>query len=318
VKSESIRQVLQKSKQTEEPLFVIYDDTISKKTKPSSQATSPMEQTGFHHSHLEGKVVWGHQVQAAVMACGDMALIHSIDLYDPTNIKPDGSVYTKIERVCDRAGTMRLPPHGGYALVDSWFTCPKVIDSCAAAGYHLIGGLKTNRILYPHGIRISVQDFASHIRKEDVRLVTVNGSSYWTYRYEGALNEIPNAVVLLCWPEQGFGQSKALRAFLCTDVSLETETISAYYSKRWPIEVFFRQSKGNLGFATYQVRSATAFIRLWTLLAWTHLFCMIGQGEPCSFGDGLRKARKQTKVDYTQFIYECGQTASLLMMCYLV
>jgi hypothetical protein len=137
--------------------------------------------------------------------------------------------------------------------------------------------------------------------------VTVNGSSYWTYRYEGALNEIPNAVVLLCWPEQGFGQSKALRAFLCTDVSLETETISAYYSKRWPIEVFFRQSKGNLGFATYQVRSATAFIRLWTLLAWTHLFCMIGQGEPCSFGDGLRKVRKQTKVDYTQFIYECGQ-----------
>jgi hypothetical protein len=134
VKSESIRQVLQKSKQTEEPLFVIYDDTISKKTKPSSQATSPMEQTGFHHSHLEGKVVWGHQVQAAVMACGDMALIHSIDLYDPTNIKPDGSVYTKIERVCDRAGTMPLPPHGGYALVDSWFTCPKVIDSCAAAG----------------------------------------------------------------------------------------------------------------------------------------------------------------------------------------
>jgi hypothetical protein len=307
VKSESIRQVLQKSKQTEEPLFVIYDDTISKKTKPSSQATSPMEQTGFHHSHLEGKVVWGHQVQAAVMACGDMALIHSIDLYDQTNIKPDGSVYTKIDRVCDMAGTMPLPPHGGYVLVDSWFTCPKVIDSCAAAGYHLIGGLKTNRILYPQGIRISVQDFASHIRKEDVRLVTVNGSSYWMYRYEGALNEIPNAVVLLCWPEQAFGQSKALRAFLCTDVSLKTETISAYYSKRWPIEVFFRQSKGNLGFATYQVRSATAFIRLWTLLAWTHLFCMIGQGEPCSFGDGLRKARKQTKVDYTHFIYECGQ-----------
>ncbi|MNC72122.1 hypothetical protein D3C75_1231330 [compost metagenome] len=61
--------------------------------------------------------------------------------------------------------------------------------------------------------------------------MTVNGSSYWTYRYEGALNEIDHAVVLLCWPEQAFGEPKALRAFLCTDVSLETETISAYYAK---------------------------------------------------------------------------------------
>jgi len=106
--------------------------------------------------------------------------------------------------------------------------------------------LKTNRILYPQGIRTSVQDFAAHIRKEDVRLVTVNGSSYWTYRYEGALNKIDNVVVLLCWPEQAFGEPKALRAFLSTDVSLETETISAYYAKRWPIEIFFRQYIGKL------------------------------------------------------------------------
>src|SRR5690606_33424680 len=168
-----------------------------------------------------------------------------------------------------------------------WFTCARVIDCYAAAGYHLIGALKTNRILYPQGIRVSVQDFAAHIRKEDVRLVTVNGSSYWTYRYEGALNEIDNAVVLLCWPEQAFGEPKALRAFLCTDVSLETETISTYYAKRWPIEIFFRQSKNNLGFDTYQVRSAKAFVRLWALLAFTHLYCTTGLGQPHSFGDGL-------------------------------
>lgn len=76
--------------------------------------------------------------------------------------------------------------------------------------------------------------------------MTVNGSSYWTYRYEGALNDIDNAVVLLCWPEHAFGEPKGLRAFLCTNVSLETKTILAYYAKRWPIEIFFRQSKNNL------------------------------------------------------------------------
>ncbi|GGD78091.1 hypothetical protein GCM10010911_40120 [Paenibacillus nasutitermitis] len=57
---------------------------------------------------------------------------------------PDGTVYTKIARICDMAGTLPLPSHGGYVLVDSLFTSSRVIDSYAAAGYHLIGALKTN------------------------------------------------------------------------------------------------------------------------------------------------------------------------------
>lgn len=118
---------------------------------------------------------------------------------------PDGAVYTKIDHVCDMAATLPLPPHGSYVLVDSRFTCARVIDSYATAGYHLIGGLKTNQILYPQGIRISVKDFAIHIRKEDARLVTVNGTSYWTYRYGGALNDMKNAIVLCVgvWRTQG-------------------------------------------------------------------------------------------------------------------
>lgn len=140
----------------------------AKKTKPSSQATSPIEQTGFHHSHLEGKVVWGHQFQATVVQSGGISLIHAMDLYDKKKPTPMARLQ-KIDHVCDRAATLPLPPHSGYVLVDSWFTCPRVIDSYTAAGYHLIGGLKTNRILYPQGIRISVQNFAQHISKEDVR-----------------------------------------------------------------------------------------------------------------------------------------------------
>lgn len=307
VKTESLRQILETSQRTGEPLFVIHDDTIAQKTKPSSQARSPIEQAGFHHSHLLGKVVWGHQVQATVLGCSDLSLIHSIDLYDKSITHPDGSVYSKIDRVCDLAQTLPLPPHGGYCLVDSWFTCPRVMDAYAAAGYHVIGALKTNRILYPQGIRVSIQDFAQHIRKEDVRLVTVNGSSYWMYRYEGALNGIHNAVVLLCWPKQAFGQPKVLRAFCCTDLSLETETIASYYAKRWPIEIFFRQSKNNLGFDTYQVGSAKAFIRLWILLTWTHLYCTVGLGDPCPFGDGLRSVRKQVQRDRLRSVYESAQ-----------
>ena len=62
----------------------------------------------------------------------------------------------------------------------------------------MIGGLKTNRVIYPQGLRVQIKDFEQYIQENDVHLVTVGRSSYWAYRYEGALNEIGNAVVIMC------------------------------------------------------------------------------------------------------------------------
>ncbi|MHB8073119.1 hypothetical protein [Desulfosporosinus fructosivorans] len=56
--------VQKSAKQTTEPIFVIYDDTISNKTKPSSQASHPIEATDVYFSHLDCKTVWRHQLLA--------------------------------------------------------------------------------------------------------------------------------------------------------------------------------------------------------------------------------------------------------------
>ncbi|MFR8018972.1 MAG: hypothetical protein ACLU7M_06125 [Mediterraneibacter gnavus] len=45
-------------------------------------------------------------------------------------------------------------------------------------------------------------------------LVTVKKRNDYVYRYEGNLNGIENAVVLLSYPEKAFGNPKALRAFI--------------------------------------------------------------------------------------------------------
>lgn len=265
---------------------MIRDDTVCNKTKPSSQAQHTIEHRQiFIFSHLEGKSVWGHQVQATLVQCGEHSLIYEIDRYDKTK-------QSKIDDACNLTKTMPIPPKSGYALVDSWYTCPKLINAYAAKGYQLIGALKTNRILYPQGIRVSSRYLASYVTQKEVRLVAVNGSSYWVYRYEGVLNGVENAVVLFCWPKEAFQKPKTLHVFLCMDVSLETHTILNYYSRRWSIEIFFRQSKGNLGFNKYQV----------VLIAFTHMYCTIGLHQPLLFGNGLRKVRKAVKGQYIQWI----------------
>ena len=114
-------------------------------------------------------------------------------------------------------------------------------------------------MLYPFGIKKKLSEFAAllSVTRSDFHLVTVKNQKYYVYWYEGKLNGIENAVVLLSYPEKAFGKPKALKAFLNTDVSLSTDEILAYYVCRWPIEVFFRQGKDKPTLDSYQIRSAS-------------------------------------------------------------
>lgn len=122
--------------------------------------------------------------------------------------------------------------------MDNWYTNPGVLDVCREKGCHLIGTMKTNRILYPEGKRTSVSDLAASLDRICFHHVTVKGYDYLVYCYEGALNKIDRAVVFLSYPVKAFGKKNALRAFLCSDTTLSNETIRDYYAHRWTIEVF--------------------------------------------------------------------------------
>lgn len=153
--------------------------------------------------------------------------------------------------VCEIVESLPSPKGAAYSLCDSWFTNEKVINTHFKKGYHLIGALKTNRVIYPKGIGFQVKQFAQYIERNDVCLAPVNNSKYWIYRCKGHLNGVDNDIVLLCWHKSAFKKEGALHALLCTDTELNNQTILEYYSKRWPIEIFFRQTKNNLGLSTY-------------------------------------------------------------------
>ena len=282
------------------PIFAIYDDTISEKTKPSSKAENTIQEASFHHSHLKGKQVYGHQLLTAMLSDGKKVLPYSIERYEKGK-------KSKIQMVCEIVAKIPSPKGKAYGLCDSWFTNKDVINAHSQKGYHLIGALKTNRVIYPKGINIQVKDFAQYIEKNDVCLVTVNNSKYWTYRYEGNLNGIDNAVVLFCWPENAFRKDRALHAFLCTDTELSTKTILEYYSKRWPIEIFFKQTKNNLGLNSYQVRSTKSIDRILVLISLTYIFCSIQENAKDSFAKGLIVCRNNVKKDNIQWIYDCAK-----------
>ena len=282
-KRESFQTISKLAGARKTPVFVSIDDTVIPKTKPSSQAKRPTEGTGWHYSHLEGKVVYGYQVHAAIVSTGDTSLCYSLKRYNKENATKLDMTRDIIESMPDQARA--------YFLMDSWYTNPDILHSCEKKGCFLIGAMKTNRILYPNGQKTSAMDVAKSLLPDQFHPVTVKGRAYLVHRYEGPLNRIPHAVVLLSYPVNAFGQSKALRVFLCSNFSLEDETILDYYSNRWSIEVMFRSQKRYMGFKSFMVRTVKAFDRLLVILCLAHFFFSCGLGHILPFLAGLRFAR---------------------------
>jgi cyclopropane fatty-acyl-phospholipid synthase-like methyltransferase len=148
------------------------DDTISSKTKPSSRALHPIEDAYFHQSHLKGKQDYGHQAVAVMLSCNGIILNYAIVMYDKT--------MSKVKIVQEIADELPTPPVISYFLCDSWYTCGDIMDAFIKKGFYTISALKTNRVLYPCGIKQKVSEFALHLRKTDadVSLVTVG---WWKY-----------------------------------------------------------------------------------------------------------------------------------------
>ncbi len=272
------------------------DDT----TKPSSRALHPIEDAYFHQSHLKGRQDYGHQAVAVMLSCNGIVLNYAIVMYDKSK--------SKIKSVQDVAGELPVAPVVSYFLCDSWYTCKDIMDAFIKKGFYTIGALKTNRVLYPCGIKQKVSEFALHLRKTDaaVSLVTVGSRSYYVSRYEGNLNGIENAVVLVSYPKDAFHAPKALRAFISTEASLSTREILDRYVERWPVEVFFRQSKDKLAFEKYQVRSSKGIKRYWLLMSLAHFIACTGSGKLMPFEEGYAFFHKSILEERIRYIYQCG------------
>ena len=204
-----------------------------------------------------------------MLSCNGIVLNYAFVLYNKS--------ISKIDIVQSIAKELPEPPVMSYFLCDCWYVSEKLINTFVQKGFHTIGALKTNRLLYPSGMKKKLSELAAElsVTEKGFDLVTVKNRKYYVYRYEGNLNGIENAVVLLSYPEKAFGNPKALRAFISTNVALSTLEILSCYVCRWPIEVFFRQCKTRLALDTYQIRSSKGIQRYWLLMSMAHYITIL-------------------------------------------
>ena len=252
--------------------FLIIDDTLTKK----NTSTKKIEGLDFHNSHADGnKPKWSHYLVASNYKINDYSIPLDFRQYHrkESSKKLSKKFLDKNELAMELINEFTPVTKNNYLLVDSWYTSAKILLHGLINGCHTIGRIKSNRVIYPAGIKTNVKKFSSYIRTNETSLVTASNNKYYVYRYEGKLNDIENVVVLISWTKNDLSDNPAF--IISTDVSLDNKTIISYYEKRWDIEVSYRYHKTALGFDEFQIQSLKSIHRYWSMIFLTYTFLEI-------------------------------------------
>lgn len=95
-----------------------------------------------------------------------------------------------------------------------------------------------------------------------------------------------------------------MRVFLSTNAGLSTQEILDYYTRRCPIEIFFRQNKTKLALDKYQIRTQKGIERYWLILSLAHYMCCTYNGTYCSFEEGYQHFQRKIREENVTALYQ--------------
>lgn len=302
-----LQHIMDRDLSSEDIGFLVIDDTVNLK----DLRTKSMEGLDFHYSHVKGKACWSHCIVNSHFVAGSYSVPIQFKPYYREEKCSEFSVsfQSKTDIAQELIQTFEKPSElkNIYVLVDSWYTSTNLISQTLSQGYHLIGGMKRNRIFYPDGIRTKISEFIEALDPTNLDSVTVKDKEYKVFRYEGKIIKSDNIILLISYEVKKDGFENPV-CIISTDTSLDTKTILDYYSVRWTIETSYQYLKESLGFDQYKVRSLVAIERYISLcfLAYTFLeIFRVSKGNLSlkTIGEVIRHHKNVTVKKFISYIY---------------
>jgi SRSO17 transposase len=322
---EQERQVRERPRQRGRPKkpvvtgYLIGDDSTIHKRKGKK-----MEGLGQHHSSTEGKRVRGHSLVQGLYVLLGRSCPLAPQLY-------------RQQRVCEKEGVpfaskialmieciRTFEPVAGtltHVLLDSWYSAKAIWRAARERGFLITTGLKSNR----------------SIRVEDP--ATPEGWR-WQKLADYTAELAAGAYVLLTWPTQTTARQvyvhvvstrvkklyrsqvvivrESLQAplwearyFASSDLEADIDTLLQHITARWDIEVLFGDVKELLGLDQYQLMTASAILRFWTLVMVAYTFLdeereRLRQQTQCAvtIGDARREVQHRHRRHLLHWLHE--------------
>ncbi len=253
--------------------YLIVDDSINLKVKGRK-----MKGLGRHYSNTEERVVTGHCLLSGLyVVLGRRCPLQPRLYRQKATCEQEGIPFlSKIDLAVQEIEPFE-PVEGSHThlLIDSWFHSKKVRRAAQKRGWDVSGGLKSNRTMRqinPDGSRtwLKLSAYAANLNsedwqaavwpsQEDDRPVYVHTVVTWIRKLG------PTLLLITCHDPNN--PAKSIRYWGSTRLAADAQTVINTLAGRWSIEVLFEDNKDLLGADHYQLMSAEAIVRFWTLIA---------------------------------------------------
>jgi SRSO17 transposase len=261
--------------------YLIGDDSTMQKRRGKK-----MEGIGRHYSGSEKKRVTGHSlVQGLYILLGRRCPLAPKMYRQRAVCEAEGVAFaSKVDIMAEIIDTFE--PVAGtitHVLLDSWYTSKRLWKIARERGFLITSGLRCNRSLRiedpkePNGWRWQrVDEYAAALPKEAWQWVCWpnQNEKRWVYVHVVStrikkLYRCQLVIVRGKWDDE---EEERTLYWASSDLSADLPTLAGHIAARWDVEVLFADTKELLGLDQYQLMTATAIIRFWTLVMLAYYF----------------------------------------------
>lgn len=248
---------------------LIFDDTVQEK-----KWTKENDIMCWHFDHTKGKSVRGINMLNALYYNKGMSVPLSFEIiakYQYSDIKTKEvkrkAIKTKNELMRSMINTaVRNRVKFKYVLMDTWFGAKENFEFITKHKKEFVSAIKSNRL-----IALSLEDKkqGKFIRVDTLELLDKQS-------IRGYLKGYDKEIVLVRRIFTNKDGSNGILHLVSSDITLDGDSISTIYEKRWKVEEFYKSLKHNVDFAlspTKTVKTQSNHIFL-SILAFFKLECL--------------------------------------------
>jgi hypothetical protein len=265
---------------------------------------------------------WGSDVQPLHICIGNRRCVRE---QVPFQSKIDLMIET-IRRFEPTPGTLT------HVLLESWYSAKAIWKTAHDRHFLITTGIKSKRSLrvadanQPNGWRWQQRtDYAAQLRPEDsVQLPWPRGEepeSVYVHVVSTRVRKLYCCQVSIV--RRSLSEPlKLARYWASSDLEASVERLVKPISARWDIEVLFADGKEELGLDQYQLLSAKALVRFWSLARLTYAFLdeertqlQASQQRPVTIGQTrweLKRLHRRQFLLWLQQSFQAGSTAESL------
>ena len=218
--------------------------------------------TDWHRDHCKKRSIWGLQIADCVLTgYGTYSLLSTVYVRKGSRWCTKGFKKKSEIQLEHIKRLVKLGLKFSCVVMDSWYCSKNLLQQIKRMKKDWIAQCKSNRLIRSGKRWISLRDFAERkFAKVPFRVIKIDLDTYFMKAFTVTMKGMGRVRVLISQNKHG-----NFNFYMTNRVDWNEVAIAKRYSRRWAIEVWHREGKGNYGLEDCQLRSDEAVTRYLTL-----------------------------------------------------